>query len=130
MGAQFGLLGDDGAVHVHYAPTLSLHGGVGLAQQGAAVGVFMFGGGVGEVGADIAQGGGTEQGIGDGVQQGVGVGVAEQAFFKGDGYAAENERAAGHELVDVVALSDAEGHGSCLCWVDFRFQVALEREAT
>ena len=85
----------------------------------------MFGGSVGEVGADIAQGSSTEQGIGDGVQQSVGVGVAEQAFFKGDGYAAEDERAAGHELVDVVALSDAEGHEGCLLRVGFGFQVAL-----
>ena len=82
-------------------------GTVGLAQQGAAVGVFEFGGGVGEVRADVVERGCAQQGIGDGVQQGIGIGVSLQAFGVGDVYAAENQRAVGHEGVNVVALSDA-----------------------
>ena len=44
------------------------------------------------------------------MQQRVGIGMAEQAFFKRDVYAAEYQIAAFDELVDIVALSDADVH--------------------
>ena len=74
----------------------------------------MFGGGVGEEFADVAQGGGAQKGVGDGVQQCVGIGVAEQAFAVGNGNAAQNQGAAFNEPVDVIALSDTDIHGVSL----------------
>jgi hypothetical protein len=74
----------------------------------------VFGGGVGEEFADVAQGGGTQEGVGDGVQQCVGIGVAEQAFAVGNGNAAQNQGATFNEPVDVIALSDTDIHGVSL----------------
>jgi len=52
---EFGLLRDDGGIHVHNAPAQSLHALIRFAQQYAAVGIFEFGGGIGEMAADVAQ---------------------------------------------------------------------------
>ena len=81
-----------------------------FTQQYAAVGIFKLGSSIGEMAADVAQARRAEQGVGKRVQQRVGIGMAEQAFFKRDVYAAEYQIAAFDELVDIVALSDADVH--------------------
>ena len=65
MRREFGALGDDGAVGIDRLPAGLAHGGVGAAQELAAVGAGKFGGGVGEVAADVAQASGAEQGVGE-----------------------------------------------------------------
>ena len=59
-----------------------------MAQKIATVDILVTRIGVGEMLADVAQGGGAETGVTDCVQQYVGVGVAEQAFGVGNFYAA------------------------------------------
>ncbi len=59
--------------------------------------------GVGEVIADVAQVGSTEQRVADGVDEHVGVAVSQQSFAMFDLDAAEPEVAAFDELVDIVA---------------------------
>jgi hypothetical protein len=44
------------------------------------------------------------------VGEAVGVGVAVETVVGGEAHAAEDERAAGDEAVDVVAVADAEVH--------------------
>ena len=60
--------------------------------------------------ADVAQTRRAEQCVGNRVQQRVGIGMSEQAFFKRNVYAAENQIAAFDELVDIVTLSDTDIH--------------------
>ena len=66
--------------------------------------------GVGEKMPDVGESGGAEQGVTDGVGEAVGVGVAFEAEVGGEAHAAEDERAAGDEAVDIVAVADAEVH--------------------
>ena len=77
VGEHLGLLGYDGHVDVGDGVTLFGHELHAAAEQGARVGPFPFRVGVGEMIADIAQGGGAEDGVGQGVEGNVGVGVAE-----------------------------------------------------
>jgi len=57
--------------------------------------------------ADIAERGGAQQRIADGVNQGVAVGVAQGAPVKRNLHAAQNELAARHQAVEIVANADA-----------------------
>ena len=74
-----------------------------MVQQQFAVDAFVAGVGVGEVFADIAQGGCPQQGVADGVEQDVGVGVPQQPFGMGNLNASEPQFAAFDQLVYVVS---------------------------
>ncbi len=70
--------------------------------------------------ADVAQAGRAEQRVGDGVQQRIGVGMAEQAARVRNLHAAQDQLAALHQRVHVVALADADVHPVHACessWV-------------
>ena len=81
----------------------------------------------GEMGTDVTEGGGSEQGINDCVDDSVGVRVTGEAGVKGDGNAAQNEGTVGSEGVNVVAEADTYAHKCCprrnvsarrmSCWV-------------
>ena len=58
--------------------------------------------------ADVAQPGGADQCIGHRVQQHVGIRMAEQAGVMFDRDAADDERAARHQRMAIVALADSE----------------------
>ena len=64
--------------------------------------------------ADVGQAGGAEQCITDRVGEAVGVAVAVEAEVGVELHAAEHERPARDEAVDIVAVADAEIHGSRL----------------
>ena len=87
--------------------------GNGPAQQHLAVDVFELGARVGEVVADVAQGGGAEQRVADGVDEDVGVAVAEQSRFVFQADAAEPQGAARHEPVHVESEAYSDVHGRC-----------------
>lgn len=62
--------------------------------------------------ADVAQCGGTEQGVADGVDEDVGIAMAKQTMRVGDEDASEPQFAPFNELVDIVAEACADGkHG-------------------
>jgi len=109
VGCHFGFLGHDDGVDIAYAVALGVEQLAGAAEEEFAVDVFVLGVVVGEVLADVAQGGGAEEGVADGVEQHVGVGVAEEA--EGVGYfdASEPQFAVGSQLVYVVSYSYAHG---------------------
>ena len=81
----------------------------GVGQQHQAVGVLVARIRVGEQPADVAEVGRAEDRVGHRVAHGVGVGVAAQAAIVGDAHAAEDQRPALGEDVQVVAGADAEG---------------------
>ena len=58
--------------------------------------------------ADVAQAGGAQQRIGDRMQQHVGIGMPQQAALVRNIHAADQQRAARHQRVDVPAFADAE----------------------
>ena len=59
---------------------------------------------------DVAQGRRAQHGVGDGVQEHVGVGVPVQPLFKRNLDPAQNEGAALHQAVRIVALAHADRH--------------------
>ena len=61
---EFRLLRDNGGIDVDHAPARRLDAFIGFAQQHAAVGIFEFGGGIGEMAADVAQTSRPQQRIG------------------------------------------------------------------
>ena len=65
--------------------------------------------------ADVAQARGAEQRVGNGVQQRIGVGMAEQPTRVRNVHAAEDQLAALHQRVYVVALADANVHPVHAC---------------
>src|SRR5581483_10701046 len=83
---------------------------IGVIEEDGAGLVFPARVARGKILANIAKRGRAEQGIHDGVNDGVTVGVAGESQFKGDGDAAEDERAVWCEGVNVVAGADAHGH--------------------
>ena len=62
----------------------------------------------GKVHADIAQRGRPQQRIGDGVGKHIGVGMALQSEFGGNDDAAQNQRPAARDAMNVPALACAE----------------------
>lgn len=72
-------------------------------QEYATIDAEELRGGVGEMAADVAQGGCTEQGIANGMYENVGVTVAEEPVGVGNGDAAEREGAVGNKAVDIIA---------------------------
>src|SRR5262249_47473207 len=83
-----------------------------VAQEDERIASFPARVGIGEMHADIAEGGGAENGIGDGVGQHVGVGVSGEPGFIGDGEAAETEGSAGFE----AGGDEAEAGADCRHW--------------
>src|SRR5918911_2069755 len=81
---------DDNRVHVRYLPGLADER-IDLAQKfyGVCVPVALVS--VGEVVADIFEGGSAEEGVGDGVGEDVGIGVAKESLLEGYLYPAEDE---------------------------------------
>ena len=77
-----------------------------LGEQHAAVDAAIARIRIGEVLTDVAGGDRAEQRIGDGVQHDIAVRVPQQAALTGHFDAAEAQRAAGNQAVDVPALSD------------------------
>lgn len=110
VGEHLGGLGHDGNVYVANGVAALGKEAHTFAEEEAGVGAAIALVGVGEVVADVAEGGGAEKGIGEGVEGHVGIAVAEQAFFVGDFYAAHYEFTAFHEAVHVEAVANSEVH--------------------
>jgi hypothetical protein len=81
-----------------------------VREKKAAVGIAPGWVGWGEVLADVAEGGRTEERIDDRVQEHIGVGVTGQTRGMGDFDATENETSSHFELVDVIANTGADRH--------------------
>jgi hypothetical protein len=62
--------------------------------------------GVGKQLANVAQRGGSQQGVGDGVQQDIGIAMADQVLVVGDVDPAEPERSARRKPMSVVPDSN------------------------
>src|ERR1039457_4348383 len=78
-----------------------------MRQKPQTAGTPPLGIGVGEVHADIAEGGGSQDGVGDGVGQYVSVGMAFKAEVGGDSDTSEDQRTVRGETVDVPTLACA-----------------------
>ena len=89
VGEQLGTLGEDDAVDVDDLPAQGGHGLQGGGEHFGRIAAAVLGVGVGEHLADVAQGGGAEQGVDHGVQQGVAVAVADRLAVVGNVDAAE-----------------------------------------
>ena len=59
--------------------------------------------------SDVAEAGGAEHRIGHGVTHDIGVGVPDQTELERDRHAAEHQRTARAQPVQVVALPDPDG---------------------
>ena len=103
MGIELGCFGTDGSIDVAYGISGLADELDGLGEQSLAVNALILRVAVGKMVADIAQVGGTEQGVADSMYEYVGITVAQQSDGAGDEDAAEPELAAFYETVDVVA---------------------------
>ena len=107
VGVELGLFGHDGGVDVAQFVARIAEETHGAGEEDLAVDAGILAGGVGEVIADVAQSGGTEQGVADGVDEYVGVAMAEESEGVVDVYAADPQFTVGGEGVDVVSESDS-----------------------
>ena len=107
MGRQPRALEHHGGVDVGDRPAGVRHAPGRGAQQPERVGALVGRVVVGEVLAEVAQGGGAEQGVDDRVRQHVGVGVALEPELGLERDAADHQRPAGDEAVRVVAEARA-----------------------
>ena len=98
--------GDDHEVDVDDLPARRRDARHDVAQQRHAGGALVGRVGVGEQGADVAQAGGTQDGVDHGVRRHVGVGVAGEAELVVDGKTAEHEAPIRREPVGVEADAD------------------------
>ena len=73
MGHQLGRLCDHRAVHIADVPTSGAHAPRRFGQQQHRISALEPRVSIRKMAADIAQRGGTQQGIGDGMQQHIGV---------------------------------------------------------
>lgn len=109
VGAHFRSLGDDCDVGVGYGPAFAVEEVADSAEEFAGVDVLPLRVGVGEVCADVAEGGGAEECVDECVDGNVSVAVAEEAFVGGDVHASDDAGAPFDEAMDVEACADAEG---------------------
>ena len=105
VGRELGLLGDDRDVDVRDLRGHLVEDALGLAHEDRGVGAAPALVGGGKVLADVARAGGAEDRVGDRVEHGVGVGVTGESAGVRDAHAAEDERTAGVERMDVDALA-------------------------
>ena len=112
MGAQFGPLHRDRAIHVAYSVTFLPEQFHAACQQELGVGSFEFVRGVGKVQSDVAQSRSTQQGVADRVQHHIPVRMGDAAFRMLDFYPAEDQGQSFAEGVYVVAVADSEFHHS------------------
>ena len=89
----------------------------GGSEHFGRIAAAVLGIGVGEHLADVAQGGGAEQGVDHGVQQHVAVAVADRLPIVGNADAADAQRPARPKSVRVVSDSNPHGvRGGLLVW--------------
>ena len=115
MRRELGSLRDHGDVHVAYAQRFFMQQGRHLAQQDAAVDVFVVFAAVGEMTADIAERRGAQQRIAQGMDQHIAVGMGEQTLIMGNGDAAQYQGTARAEAMGIVAVADPQHARSCCC---------------
>ena len=105
MGQELGTLGEDDAVDVDDLPAQRGHGVERGGEHFGRIAAAVVGIGVGKHLADVAQGGGAEQGVDHGVQQGVAVAVADRLPIVGNIDAAQPQRPARLQPMQVVSDS-------------------------
>ena len=114
MRLEFGLLQAHGGIKVGQSIALRLDHLPRVPQQDFAVDAFVGGVRVGKVCADVSKGECTQHGVTNDVEQHVGVAVAHRSFVMRNGQAANDEVLALGQLVNVVAVTDAQAHSSPL----------------
>ena len=102
VGHEFGLLRDDGGVHIHDRAVAEFNLARGFVQKDLAGRALPARVGVGEESADVALADGAEDGVANGMHEGVGVGVAVEALRVGNVDAAENQLAALDQGMNIV----------------------------
>ena len=127
---ELGTLGHNHTVDVDHAPAAFSHQGVDLLEQHQAVGPLPLRVVRRKVLADVAQRQGPQQRIHDRVHQHVGIAVAIEPQAGGmlEPLAAQDQRPAGHQTVDVVAVADAQLHRcdgeTPICCDEFRYRTS------
>lgn len=108
MRQHFRSLGHDGDVDVMRSKAGPAENRHYLAQKHPRVGPFPLRICVGEVCADIAEGGGAEECVAQGVECDVGITVAEKAFLVWNVYAADNAAATFDKAMHIEAIAGSE----------------------
>ena len=103
VGEQLGPLGENDAVDIDDVPAEQFHRFEDVGEHFARVAAAVFGIGVGIHQPDVAQGGGPQQGVDHRVQQRVGVAMADRLPIVGNIHAAQPQRPAGLEPVQIVS---------------------------
>ncbi len=109
VGIHLGGFGADGDVSVAEGVASLVEKLCYVAQQFLAVDAFVGRVGVGEMVADVAQGGSAEEGIAEGMDSHVGIAVAKQPEGMVNLHAANPQFAVGHEAVHVKSEAGAKG---------------------
>ena len=111
---EFRRLRDDGGVDIADLPAGAADPARRFGEQRDRIGALEALVGIGEMLADIAKRGGTEQRIGDRMTQRIGVGMTEQAVAVRNLHAAEDQRPPGDQCMGIPAFADAQArHGCC-----------------
>ena len=121
VGGEPGRLGDHRRVNVADVVTLARSEVHCVPEQRAAVRAFPLRIGVGKVHAEVAERQRAENRIGNRMQQDVGVGMAVETALERDGDAADDQRAAGDQRMDVETAADTNRHRgvpSCAARID------------
>src|SRR5690606_37996096 len=109
MRRQLRRLGGDGDIGIADLPAPGMYQLQRMAQQYPAVGALGLRIGVGEVPADVAQRGGTQNRVGQRVQHHVTVGMGHQATVMGDLDPAQSDVIALTKPVNVVTVTNTHG---------------------
>jgi hypothetical protein len=94
VGHDFGLLSDDGGVHVDDLAVVESDLARGFVQEDHAGGVFPARIGIGKVRSDVAFAESAEDGVANSVHEDVGIGMAVKPLVMGDDDAAQDQLAA------------------------------------
>ena len=105
MGFDLGRFQTEGSVNINNSIPFAGNQVFGALQQDLAVDVFEFPGSIWKMIADIAQAGGTQQGITDGMEQHVRIAVAQRALVVGDFNAANHQVPSFNQLMKINAVT-------------------------
>jgi hypothetical protein len=103
----------------------------GVFEEYETVGAFPFGIGVGEMRAYVAEGSGAEKRVTHGVSEYVAIGVSNWTLVEWQSDAADDERAAFGEAMQIVADSATDSQpflGACECSLLPKFQFSAKRK--
>src|ERR1019366_1551937 len=126
---KLGALENHRRIHVHDG--IANFGGQisSVLQKLQAIGALPARVSIGKVHPDVPQGGRSQQCVRDGMRKYVGIGVSFQAELGRNRYAAQNQRPAGHDAMNVPTLAHPKVPGYQIAQDDSRMAISSARNS-